>query len=799
MIFACFVRIPRSEAGSRVSTKTHPDDPRTSLPPSVVILGNDAQLAARPATPVQLAHACLAAGYRAAVPGSWGDELIAAATIQALTTHDVRPAIQCVCPHVARRVLAVGSDLSPYLVSLVAPPVAAARYVRQHSPSGVRITYVGRCPAASDDSIDARLTPEELLAQLAERGIRLAEQPTVFESVIPPDRRRHRSQPGGLPTPDALWSSDQPTTVEVISDDDLVSEIAEKVLAATNSLLDLAPSVGCACAGARAGALTHRARADVVALEPPRAWAPVVDEQFAVGLELPLPAAARSPFDIIAPPPADVEHEWEPFETVEVEPEPPVPVAEPATRRPRFSPPGIEIPTAAPPSRRRPSGSPGRVVPGSMPVGSDQEGRVLPRAYVARRRSPRGGVPVVSDTVSRGGPTAPTPTSATPAAGESKHPGSSAPPRDEARAKPFTGHGVEPIVAPRLEPPAQGQSGEPAAELSRAEQPMRPASIEPPRHTSFGRGKPQPPLAEQTATVQPAHARSSEVSAMEQARSAQRAARPILARQTARSDHEVPPPFPLPAVAPGPPATKPSDAELPIAQSVEPVRGSNGSRAGILAPTLPVLVDQVRRTTERVSGGVRALVARSPRTTIAAALTAVVLLSVAIGYAAGNRSADRATSGEAGGQLDVQRFPADTGAAPDSLPAGAARRDSMARRAAATPARRSTTGVRRPTRTGGRGSAAAPAPTEPAAKGPAVVDSTATPPDSTRPPAAGGRDSAAALPPLDSAAGRASAAAASKAPTDSAERDALRLELERRRARLDSIARRVQEIKPDQR
>lgn len=286
---------------------------------------------------------------------------------------------------------------------------------------------------------------------------------------------------------------------------------------------------------------------------------------------------------------------------------------------------------------------------------------------------------------------------------------------------------------------------------------------------------------------------------MEQARSAQRTAQPILARQTARSDHEVPPPVPLPVVAPEAPATKPSDAELPIAQSVEPVRGSNGSRAGILAPTLPVLVDQVRRTTERVSGGVRALIARSPRTAIVAALTAVVLLSVAIGYAAGTRSAERATSAEAGGQLDVQRVPADTGAGHDSLRAGAARRDSIARRAAAAPARRTTTGVRRAARTGGRGSAAAPAPTEPAAKGPAVVDSTAIPPDSTRPPAVSGRDSAAALPPLDSAAGRASAAAASKAPTDSAEREALRLELERRRARLDSIARRAQEIKPDQR
>jgi hypothetical protein len=43
--------------------------------PSLVILGTDAVLAAAPATPVQLAHACLAAGYGAAVPASWGDEL----------------------------------------------------------------------------------------------------------------------------------------------------------------------------------------------------------------------------------------------------------------------------------------------------------------------------------------------------------------------------------------------------------------------------------------------------------------------------------------------------------------------------------------------------------------------------------------------------------------------------------------------------------------------------------------------------------------------------------------------------
>ena len=57
----------------------------------------------------------------------------------------------------------------------------------------------------------------------------------------------------------------------------------------------------------------------------------------------------------------------------------------------------------------------------------------------------------------------------------------------------------------------------------------------------------------------------------------------------------------------------------------------------------------------------------------------VLLNGANLGYAAGNRSTDRATSGEAGGQLDVQRVPADTGAGQDSLRAGAARRDSLAR------------------------------------------------------------------------------------------------------------------------
>ena len=373
----------------------------------MVILGNDAMLAARPATPVQLAHACLAAGFRAVIPASWGDELVAGATLDALSGRATRPAIHCACPHVARRVLGVGSELAPHLISLVAPPVAAARYIRLNAAGELRVTYAGRCPAAADDSIDARLTPEELLAQLADRGIDLAAQPEVFESVIPPDRRRHLSAPGGLPSPEMLWSREH-FIVETMKGGDFASELADLVLARKEALIDPAPAVGCVCSGAIRGAEPNEARMSVVALEPPRSAYPVVDDRGALSLELPLPVAARGAADLVAEPAApqgggDPRVISGPAASLGIAPPPP-PVMTP--RRPRLTPPGTPAiaatppspasPPSAPPRRRSPTGIP-RVVPGAVPVASDSEGRILPRAYVAHRRSPRAGVPVVAD------------------------------------------------------------------------------------------------------------------------------------------------------------------------------------------------------------------------------------------------------------------------------------------------------------------------------------------------------------------------------------------------------------------
>lgn len=389
-----------------MSSSTPPVDPHAPLPPAVVILGNDAQLAARPATPVQLAHACLAAGFRAAIPVSWGDELVAAATLEAIESRSVRPVIHCACPHVARRMLAVGTELAANLVSLVAPPVAVARYLRSHSSGGLRVTYVGRCPAASDDSIDARLTPEEFLAQLAERRIRPLEQPEIFESVIPPDRRRHYSLPGGVPAPDELWNRGR-LRLETLQGDDFAADVAERVLSHSDVLIDAALVAGCVCSGAVRGTTPEVARSAVTALEPPRSASPVI-EAGALPLELPIPVVARTESDVLSESPRAAPPTMEGRDAPGIIAPAPLgsATAEVHPRRPRLTPPGtpvVTVPVAdgAPPSttppRRRSSGAVRVIPPGSVPVASDQEGRILPRAYVARRRSPRGGVPVIPE------------------------------------------------------------------------------------------------------------------------------------------------------------------------------------------------------------------------------------------------------------------------------------------------------------------------------------------------------------------------------------------------------------------
>jgi hypothetical protein len=390
---------------------------------------------------VQLAHACLRAGFGNVVPASWGDELIAAAVLRQIPRFGNGPAIQCSCPIVAHRLLTTGGDLRPVMLTLVPPPVALARYVRALShPTRTRITYVGGCPGASDESIDIRMTPEALIAMLAEREIVLEEQPRVFESIIPPDRRRFRSQPGGVPTAERLWSDAGARALVEIEGEDIVAEIAQQLLAGANVLVDASARLGCLCSGAVPGVPPQQARELVVAVEPPRANAPVVDEQAAIDLDLPLPAAPRTPIDVAAVPGAPTM----------AGSFPPV-VNGPPSPGPRISPPRDASPAPAaaepkPPRQPTPGGS--RPLTGTVPVARDTEGRTLPRAYVARRRSPPARGPALPPTHA---PVAPPPAAA---------PQSPAEPRD------VPGADAAAAAAPPVAPPAASAPATPAVPIA---------------------------------------------------------------------------------------------------------------------------------------------------------------------------------------------------------------------------------------------------------------------------------------------------------------------------------------------
>jgi hypothetical protein len=329
--------------------------------PSVLILGTDVALAAAPVTPVQLVHACQAAGYDAVFPASWGDELVAARSIERIRGSDA-PLVQCSCPHVSERLREWRDELASLMVCLVPPPVAAAEYVRAlYAPIRPTITYAGGCPGAVHSTIDVSLSVEELFNALAERGISARQQPTEFDSIIPPDRRRFYSEPGGVPSRQALRQRDGIDLVE-LRDHDIAVDLAQQLLQKTRALIDVSLPLGCACSGIVTGVGTDSARARVRAMEPPRAPSPVVDHSVRLSLDV------ASPQNISAPP-----------KTFAF---PPTPTA-PDSPRPK---PDEGMPVIEGVGRRRSPPSV-RAVLGTMPLARTETGRPLPRAYVARRRS----------------------------------------------------------------------------------------------------------------------------------------------------------------------------------------------------------------------------------------------------------------------------------------------------------------------------------------------------------------------------------------------------------------------------
>jgi len=334
--------------------------------PSLLVLGTDTVLAAAPATPVQLAHACLASGFQAVIPASWGDELIAARALERLRDIDA-PRVQCSCPHVSKRLAEHGEAIAPQLLHFVPPPIATAQYLRAvYAPVRPHITYAGGCPAAADEAIDAWLSVAGLMDMLIERGFPVLEQPTEFDSVLPPDRRRHFSEPGGIPSRLALRKLTTPVDLVELRGADVVVDLAQHLLSTSFTLIDASLSLGCFCSGATGDVSAEAARARVREQEPPRAPSPIVDHSMPLVIDAIVHAPSTSP-----KPPG-----LRPItaQTTETVPEG-VPAAVDTMAR-RRSPPGISRPGF-----------------GATPVRRSDAGRQLPRAFVARRRSsPRSGM-----------------------------------------------------------------------------------------------------------------------------------------------------------------------------------------------------------------------------------------------------------------------------------------------------------------------------------------------------------------------------------------------------------------------
>lgn len=274
-------------------------NPTLSLRPrahEIAIVGNDMLLAALPARPVQLAHAIMACGYDLVVPVSWGEELLAQKALDATDAGDGVARVFCACPRVRKRLLASGPELADHLLSFVAPPVAAARYLRAMQPdASMRITYLGGCEAAKDPSIDARVAPRDFLRHLEVAGISLLRQSSIFDSVVPPDRRRHASLPGGMPAPDFAERRGAKYHMLALTQSDFAADIADKLIADEAVLIDVAASLGCLCAGALPGAEPATARDQVISLEPPRSPSPVVDADVSVTVEAPVTISPAIP------------------------------------------------------------------------------------------------------------------------------------------------------------------------------------------------------------------------------------------------------------------------------------------------------------------------------------------------------------------------------------------------------------------------------------------------------------------------------------------------------------------------
>jgi hypothetical protein len=434
--------------------------------PAIIILGSDALLAVRPATPGQLTNACYAAGYSAVIPASWGDELVAAGCLNEIAARGQDSVVLCSCPRVSERLRRVGT-LAPHLLAMASPPVLAARYLRARAgATGVHITYVGDCPGASDPAIDRHATPSALLRSLAKRGIVPSEQSSDVDERLTRDARRFYSLPGGAPAPNWLYAEKRGYTLIEPTARDFLAEVAFRISENERRVIDLAPRLGCACSGAVVGEPWTSARDCVSAMEPPRAVHEVLDHDVPLEMAVPIepwPGSAADGEPTLALPLAELAALHDPgakAPPVRQTPPPPVPRASRPVVRPAGEP---ATGAGLMPGRPRPPEP--KTAPRAEPATSPRARAVTPPivpvlppvppmpAHLAQRMThlvpPPRGTPLSSPVIPPPAPVAAAAVTA-PATG----PVTAQPtPVSSPRVTPLAPPKVTPLVSPRVTPP----------------------------------------------------------------------------------------------------------------------------------------------------------------------------------------------------------------------------------------------------------------------------------------------------------------------------------------------------------
>jgi diguanylate cyclase (GGDEF)-like protein len=254
---------------------------------AALILSVEAAIHFYPATPEQVVNACYAAGFRTVQRGVIGDELVAREYLELWSDDGWGTLIRSTCPVLVETVRKEYPELIPYLAPVATPVAAEARYVKAAHGRKTPVVYTGVCLTEGGNDVDAALTFEELEALFAERGVRVADQPTHF-TRIPEERRRHWSTAGGLPIEVLQVERQTSRRFRKVRGLGQLGAIAHAVGVDRIDLgfIDILPCEGCLdhpLLGPREQLFWRR---DVVAAtEPPRAGAPVVDERIVVNAQ----------------------------------------------------------------------------------------------------------------------------------------------------------------------------------------------------------------------------------------------------------------------------------------------------------------------------------------------------------------------------------------------------------------------------------------------------------------------------------------------------------------------------------